>query len=197
MKVVEILDDDDCARICAEYGVTADPRESFRKIDLAKYGLKRGPVTAPSDLKPYEKSQQSYKNDSDLQAALSDPAYAGAYVKRSIDFDDPEILKEFERNGQNAEEYRKKAGYEGGGNDRQGRDGSPVSSDVGQKFSTVNSTQLVLENPDVYDEIQVTFDEILQKLLVHPVIRHKAVFELLAEGGVEFFIILTVIFQHF
>ena len=32
-----------------------------------------------------------------------------------------------------------------------------------QKFSTVNSTQLALENPDVYDEIQVTFDEILQK----------------------------------
>lgn len=32
-----------------------------------------------------------------------------------------------------------------------------------QKFSTVNSTQLALENPDVYDEIQVTYDEILQK----------------------------------
>lgn len=32
-----------------------------------------------------------------------------------------------------------------------------------QSFSTVNSTQLVLENPDVYEEIQVTFDEILQK----------------------------------
>ena len=47
----------------------------------------------------------------DLQAALSDPAYSGAYVKRSIDFDDPEILKEFERNGQDVEEYRKKAGY--------------------------------------------------------------------------------------
>ena len=144
MKVVEILDDDDCARICAEYGVTADPRESFRKIDLAKYGLKRGPVTVPSDLKPYEKSQQSYKNDADLQAALSDPAYAGAYVKRSIDFDDPEILNEFERNGQSAEEYRKKENGE-------------------QNFSTVNSTQLALENPDVYDEIQVTYDEILQK----------------------------------
>ena len=48
----------------------------------------------------------------DLQAALSDPAYAGAYVKRSIDFDDPEILKEFERNGQDAEVYRKKANVE-------------------------------------------------------------------------------------
>ena len=31
------------------------------------------------------------------------------------------------------------------------------------RYSTVNSTQLALENPDVYDEIQVTFDEILQK----------------------------------
>ena len=154
MKVVEILDDDDCARICAEYGVTADPRESFRKIDLAKYGLKRGPVTAPSDLKPYEKSQQSYKNDADLLAALSDPAYAGAYVKRSIDFDDPEILKEFERNGQSAEEYRKIAN---------GEQDFETSDESKQKFSTVNSTQLALENPDVYDEIQVTFDEILKK----------------------------------
>ena len=31
------------------------------------------------------------------------------------------------------------------------------------RYSTVNSTQLALENPDVYDEIQVTYDEILQK----------------------------------
>ena len=34
---------------------------------------------------------------------------------------------------------------------------------VKQNFSTVNSTQLALENPDVYDEIHVTYDEILQK----------------------------------
>ena len=31
------------------------------------------------------------------------------------------------------------------------------------RYSTVNSTQLALENPDVYDEIQMTYDEILQK----------------------------------
>lgn len=37
------------------------------------------------------------------------------------------------------------------------------SPEVKQNFSTVNSTQLALENPDVYDEIQMTYDEILQK----------------------------------
>ena len=40
---------------------------------------------------------------------------------------------------------------------------SQPTQEVKQNFSAVNSTQLALENPDVYDEIQVTFDEILQK----------------------------------
>lgn len=31
------------------------------------------------------------------------------------------------------------------------------------RFSTVNSTQLALENPDVYDEIQTTYEDILKK----------------------------------
>ena len=40
----------------------------------------------------------------------------------------------------------------------------PYSNDkVKQEFSTVNSTQLVLENPDAYDEIQSRFNELLQQ----------------------------------
>ena len=35
--------------------------------------------------------------------------------------------------------------------------------EVKQEFSTVNSTQLVLENPDAYDEIQSRFNELLQQ----------------------------------
>ena len=35
--------------------------------------------------------------------------------------------------------------------------------EVKQEFSTVNSTQLVLENPDAYDEIQSRFNEFLQQ----------------------------------
>lgn len=37
------------------------------------------------------------------------------------------------------------------------------TQEVKQQFSTVNSTQLALENPDLYDEIQVTYEEILKK----------------------------------
>ena len=47
--------------------------------------------------------------------------------------------------------------------DQERRDFLEDSGEFEHKFSTVNSTQLALENPDVYDEIQVTFDEILQK----------------------------------
>lgn len=110
MRVVEVLDDADCARICAEFGVTPDPRESGKPIDLAAYGLKRGRVTPTKDLGRFKKNQKNIDNEAMLERALSDPDYANAYVQRDIDFDDPEIVKEFERNRQNAEEYRKKAG---------------------------------------------------------------------------------------
>ena len=110
MRVVEVLDDADCARICAEYGVTPDPRESGKPIDLAAYGLKRGPVVPAKDLARFKKNQKNIDNEAMLERALTDPAYAGAYVQRDIDFDDPEIVKEFERNRQSADEYREKAG---------------------------------------------------------------------------------------
>lgn len=108
IKVVEILDDEDCRRICAEYGVTPQPRVSHQDIDLAKYGLKRGPVTAPSnaDLQAYRKSQAAVQNEAALQEALADPAYQDAYLSRAINFEDAEIQKEFARNGQDAEYYR-------------------------------------------------------------------------------------------
>ena len=47
--------------------------------------------------------------------------------------------------------------------DQERRDFLEDSGEFEHKFSTVNSTQLALENPDVYDEIQMTYDEILQK----------------------------------
>ena len=109
MRVVEILDDDDCAAICAKFGVKPSPRESGKKIDLAEYGLKRGPVTATADLNPYKKSEAIAQNESALQAALNDPAFADAYTSRALNFDDEEIQKEFARNRQNADEYREKA----------------------------------------------------------------------------------------
>ena len=111
IKVVEILDDAQCREICAQYGVTPDPREGFKDIDLAEFGLQKGPITAEPEENwgRYEKSQQSIQNDAELQAALNDPNYADAYVPRPVNFDDQEILKEFARNGQNPEYYREKA----------------------------------------------------------------------------------------
>ena len=40
---------------------------------------------------------------------------------------------------------------------------SQPTPEVKQEISTVNSTQLVLENPDAYDEIQSRFNELLQQ----------------------------------
>ena len=40
---------------------------------------------------------------------------------------------------------------------------SQPTLEVKQEISTVNSTQLVLENPDAYDEIQSRFNELLQQ----------------------------------
>ena len=112
MRVIEILDDDDCAKICAEYGVTPDQRYSGKKINLADYGLKRGPVTeSTAGLEKYKKNDASRANDELLQRALNDRNFINAYVQRDIDFDNPEqyeqLKKEFAMNGQDIEEYRK------------------------------------------------------------------------------------------
>ena len=112
MRVVEILDDDDCARICAEFGVKPDKRFSGKKINLAQYGLKRGPVEATAEgLERFAKNDASRANDALLQRALSDENYKDAYVLRDIDFDDPGLYsaleKELAMNGQKIEEYRK------------------------------------------------------------------------------------------
>ena len=109
MRVVEILDDDDCARICAEFGVEPSPRESGKKINLAEYGLKRGPVIPTKDLTPYQKTAAIRANEAALQEALSDPDYENAYVSRALNFDNAEIAKEFARNRQDINEYREKA----------------------------------------------------------------------------------------
>lgn len=119
IKVMEILDDDDAARICAQYGVTPDQRYSGKKINLADYGLKRGPVTPDTDgMERFEKNDASRKNDALLEKALNDPRYQYAYVQREMDFDNPkqyaQLEKEFAMNGQNIEEYRdryKQNGY--------------------------------------------------------------------------------------
>ena len=118
IKVVEILDDEQCREICAEYGIVPDPREDFKPINLAEFGLQKGPVTAEPEENwgRYAKSAASIRNDADLQAALSDPNYRNAYRARPVNFDNAEIQKEFERNSQNPDYYREMAksrpGYE-------------------------------------------------------------------------------------
>ena len=108
IRVVSILDDEDCRRICAEYGVTPQPRASHKDIDLTAYGLKRGPVTPLSEdkLQAYKKSKAAVQNEAELKEALEDPDFQDAYVFRRINFEDQEILKEFGRNGQDVEYYR-------------------------------------------------------------------------------------------
>ena len=112
IKVVEILDDDDCARICAEFGVTPDKRESGKKIDLSEYGLKRGAVEESTEgMERFKENDANRANKKLLQDALNDPAYKDAYVQRDIDFNNKKqykaLQKEFEMNGQDIEEYRK------------------------------------------------------------------------------------------
>lgn len=112
IKVTEILDDDDCARICAEFGVTPDKRVSGEKIDLAKYGLKRGPVEETTEgMEKFRENDANRANKALLERALSDPNYPNAYVKRDIDFDNPaqyeQLKKEFAMNGQDIEQYKK------------------------------------------------------------------------------------------
>ena len=112
IKVVEILDDDDCARICAEFGVTPDKRESGKKIDLSEYGLKRGAVEESTEgMERFKENDANRANKKLLQDALNDPAYKDAYVQRDIDFSNKKqykaLQKEFEMNGQDIEDYRK------------------------------------------------------------------------------------------
>lgn len=106
MRVTEILDDDDCARICAEFGVTPDRRESGKKINLADYGLRRGPVEATTDLEPYRKNQKNIENEALLEKALTDPEYEYAYKPGKLDFNSSAIAKEFDMNKQDAEYYK-------------------------------------------------------------------------------------------
>lgn len=109
MRVVEILDDDDCAKICAEFGVKPSPRQSGKPINLADYGLKRGPVEPAKDVSAYKKTDAIRRNTEALKAALNAEGYENSYVSRPINFDDAEIRKEFDRNRQNPDEYREKA----------------------------------------------------------------------------------------
>lgn len=106
IKVEEILDDDMAAEICAKYGITADPRASHKKINLADYGLKAGPVTPTEDMDRFLPNDAVKANAAALEAALADPDYADAYVASPVNFDDPEIIKELERNKQNAAWYK-------------------------------------------------------------------------------------------
>lgn len=106
IRVEEILDDDMAAEICKQYGITADPRASHKKINLADYGLKAGPVTPTENTDRFLPNDAVKANAAALEEALNDPAYANAYVANSVNFDDPEIVKELARNGQSAEFYK-------------------------------------------------------------------------------------------
>lgn len=107
MRVIEILDDDDCAEICAQFGVKPDARYSHKKINLADYGLQHGVVEPTQDIELYKKNAANYENDEILERALNDAEYASAYVSRDINFNDPKIANEFAINKQDVEEYRK------------------------------------------------------------------------------------------
>ena len=65
----EILDDDMSAEICAKYGITADPRASHKKINLADYGLKAGPVTPTEDMDRFLPNDAVKANAAALEAA--------------------------------------------------------------------------------------------------------------------------------
>ena len=53
-----------------------------------------------------------------------------------------------------------------------------------------------LERDELALLVRAELDKILQKLLVHSVVGDEAVLELSAEGGVEFFVLLALIFQQ-
>lgn len=106
IKVEEILDDDMSAEICAKYGITADPRASHKKINLADYGLKAGPVTPTEDMDRFLPNDAVKANASALEEALADPDYADAYLARHVNFDDPKVIEELARNKQNAAFYK-------------------------------------------------------------------------------------------
>lgn len=96
MRVTDILDDNDCREICAQFGITPGERYSHHDIDLSEFGLKRGPVTPTENLERFEKNKASYDNDALLDRALNDERYSGAYTRRALNFDDPTLQHEFE-----------------------------------------------------------------------------------------------------
>lgn len=142
IKVVSILDDEDCRRICAQYGITPQPRASHKDIDLAAYGLKRGPVTplSPDQYQEYGKSQAAIQNEEVLREALADPNYQDAYVSRRINFDNKEIQAEFARNYQDAEYYRKKYEELGDPETRKAREVQHSSRDFQPRLVLEEST---------------------------------------------------------
>ena len=125
MRVVEILDDEECARVCREFGVEPSPREGG-PIDLEAHGIKAGKVSPTEDLAPYQKSESVVQNAETLRAALADERYANAYTPRQLNFGDKEIQAEFARNRQDAGYYQ--AEYEKLG-------GKLASDSVGRRFS--------------------------------------------------------------
>lgn len=90
MKVTEILTDEDCRKICAEFGVTPMPRRGG-DINLEDFGLKAGAVnpTSEEDLADIPKGVD-----------LSDEIIKlPGYTRRPLNFADNNLKKEFEING--------------------------------------------------------------------------------------------------
>ena len=69
--------------------------------------MRRGAVKPTGDLDRFKKNSKNIENEIALQEELDNPEYADAYKLYPINFDDAEIQKEFARNGQDAEYYRK------------------------------------------------------------------------------------------
>lgn len=131
MKVVEILDDDDCDAICAKFGVEPARRISGKKINLEEWGLKHGPV---EDVDPGDPSLDKYRMNERLAATrdkvksrLERSDMQEAYhLDRPIDFSKKEIRDDFLVNGVDPEYYQELYDkYGDGKQDKEHRYGIP------------------------------------------------------------------------
>lgn len=136
MRITEILDDEQCREICAQFGVTPANRVSHHDIDLEAFGLKKGKVTTTENLERFKKNKASYDNDKILEKALADERYSNAYVRRKLNFDDPTLINEFKIDlisDEQVEEYRKNYSFEQ--HSKRDSDGNSLSANQQKYFA--------------------------------------------------------------
>lgn len=94
MKVTQILNDDEVAKICAQYGVKPLERKGG-KINLSDYGFTAGKVTPTQDLSNVSKRVDYSEEVKKLPG----------YTRRKLNFADPNIINEFAINNLDASKY--------------------------------------------------------------------------------------------